>query len=101
MARDAPGMEGWDERVNGDMSIEVALGLAGVPIVVALTEAVKVVVPGLAPRWYPLVALGWALLLNVGVGAHRGGDPVVGAVGGLIVALAAIGLYSGGRTLAS
>lgn len=79
---------------------EMVLGLAGVPLIVALTEAIKVVVPGLASRWYPVVALGWALLFNVGVGAYLGGDPVLGAIAGLVAALAASGLYSGGRAVA-
>lgn len=80
---------------------EMVLGLAGVPLIVALTQATKLVVPALAPRWYPLVALAWALVLNAGLGAYLGGDPVLGAVTALVAALAASGLYSGGRAVAS
>jgi len=76
------------------------LGMAGVPLIVALTEATKRSLPGLAARWHPLVALAWALLLNVGLGAYQGGDPVLGAATGLVAALAASGLYSGGRAIA-
>jgi hypothetical protein len=79
---------------------EMLLGLAGVPVIVALTEAVKAVVPGLAPRWFPLVALAWALALNAGLGVYLGADPVVGVATAVVAALAAVGLYSGGRTMA-
>jgi hypothetical protein len=79
---------------------ETLLGLAGVPLIVALTEATKRSLPGLAPRWYPVVALAWSLLLNAGLGAYWGRDPVVGAATGLVAALAASGLYSGGRAVA-
>ena len=79
---------------------ETLLGLAGVPLIVALTEATKRSLPGLAARWHPLIALAWALLLNVGLGAYLGGDPVLGAATGLVAALAATGLYSGGRAIA-
>jgi hypothetical protein len=78
---------------------EIALGLAGVPLLVALTEATKLVAPELQPRFHPLVALAWGLLLTVGVGAYLGADPVLGAVTGLVAALAAVGLYSGGRAV--
>jgi hypothetical protein len=80
--------------------IEMVLGLAGVPLIVALVEATKLVVPELRPRWFPLVALTWALCLNAGVGGYLGGDPILGALTGLVAALAAVGLYSGGKALA-
>ena len=80
---------------------EMALGLAGVPLIVALTQATKVVIPTLPTRYHPLVALTWALLLNAGLGAYLGGDPVLGAVTALVAALAATGLYSGGRSVLS
>lgn len=78
---------------------EVALGLAGVPLLVALTEATKLVAPELPPRFHPLVALAWSLLFNVGLGGYLGADPVLGALTGLVAALAAVGLYSGGRAV--
>jgi hypothetical protein len=80
--------------------VEALLGLAGVPLIVALTEATKRSLPGLAPRWWPLVALAWSLLLNAGLGAYLGRDPVIGAATGLVAALVASGLYSGGRAVA-
>jgi hypothetical protein len=81
------------------MPNEIALGLAGVPLLVALTEATKLVAPELPPRFHPLVALAWSLLLNVGLGGYLGADPVLGALAGLVAALAAVGLYSGGRAV--
>jgi len=78
---------------------EVALGLAGVPLLVALTEATKQVVPDLPSRYHPLVVLAWSVLLNVGLGAYVGADPVLGALTALVAALAAVGLYSGGRAV--
>jgi hypothetical protein len=79
---------------------EIALGFAGVPLLVALTEATKQVAPDLPTRYYPLVALIWSVLLNVGVGAYLGADPVLGGLTALSAALAAVGLYSGGRAVA-
>ena len=79
---------------------EIALGLAGVPLLVALTEGTKQVLPDLPARYYPLVALAWSLLLNVGMGTYLGADPVLGALTALVAALAAVGLYSGGRAVA-
>jgi hypothetical protein len=82
------------------ITVELVLGAAGVPIIVALTEVVKVTWPRLGARWYPLVALGWGLALNLGVGWRSGTDPVVAIVSGLVAALAAAGLYSGGKAIA-
>ncbi len=74
------------------------IGLAGVPFVVALTEAVKVVVPELPSRFYPLVALAWALGVNL-LAAHVFSLPYVeAAVEGVAAGLAASGLYSATRT---
>ncbi len=78
---------------------EVALGLAGVPLLVALTEATKQVTPELPTRYHPLVVLAWSLLLNVGLGVYLGADLVLGALTALVAALAAVGLYSGGRAV--
>jgi hypothetical protein len=78
---------------------EIALGLAGVPLLVALTEATKLVAPELPPRAHPLIALTWSLLLNVGLAAYLGVDPILGALTALVAALAAVGLYSGGRAV--
>lgn len=85
--------------MNGQVPIEMVLGFAGVPVIVALTEFTKVVLVELPPRWYPVVALGWGLLLNAGVGGYLGADPVLGVVSGVLAGLAAVGLYSGGKAV--
>ncbi|MDA8218458.1 MAG: hypothetical protein M0Z94_12665 [Dehalococcoidales bacterium] len=74
------------------------VGLAGVPFVVALTEAVKVVVPELPARCYPLVAIAWALALNLLAAYALGVPPLEAAVEGLAAGLAAAGLYSATKT---
>lgn len=85
--------------MNGQVPAEMVLGLTGVPVVVALVEATKRVASGMDERWYPVVSLAWGLALNLGVGVYLGGDPVLGAVTGVVTALAASGLYSGGRAV--
>lgn len=75
------------------------VGLAGVPAVLAIVELVKRVYPGVEGRWLPLLVLGVALTINVGVGYKLGFDLVVAAVTGLLVGLAASGLYSQGKTV--
>ena len=85
--------------MSGQVPIEMVLGFAGVPVIVALTEFTKVVLADLPPRWYPVAALGWGLLLNAGVGSYLGADPVLGAVSGVLAGLAAVGLYSGGKAI--
>ena len=74
------------------------IGLAGVPFVVALTEAVKVVMPELPSRFYPLVAVAWGLALNL-LAAYVLAIPLIEAgVEGVAAGLAAAGLYSATRT---
>lgn len=79
------------------LEITAVVGLAGVPAVVGLTELVKKSFPTLPARFYPLVALGWALALNAAVAVHRGTDPLLALVVGLIAGLTASGLYSAQR----
>jgi hypothetical protein len=82
------------------ISFDVVTGFAGIPIIVALVEMVKRVVPKDTPVGvYPIVSLIFGLALNVGVGAYRHSDMGLAVIGGLIVGLAASGLYSGGRTV--
>ena len=76
------------------------VGLAGVPFVVALTEAVKAVWPGLPARFYPLVAIAWGLGLNLLAAYAIGVLPVEAALEGLVAGLAAAGLYSATRARA-
>lgn len=76
------------------------VGMAGVPVVVALVEVVKGVVPGLGERWYPVVSLVVGVGFNVAVSWYLGGDLFLAGVTGLVAGLAASGLYSGGRAVA-
>ncbi|MHB1133723.1 MAG: hypothetical protein ACYC4L_15225 [Chloroflexota bacterium] len=70
------------------------IGLAGVPLIVALVEATKATVPGLDKRYYALLAVGWGLALNL-LAAYALATPYLdGGVEGLVAGLAAAGLYS-------
>lgn len=69
-------------------------GLAGVPIVVALVQVIKAAAPTLGARWYPAVTLFVAVVFNVGLAAAMGSDPILAVLVGLVVGLAASGLYS-------
>ncbi len=75
-------------------------GLAGVPLIVALVEAVKRTFPELEARWWPVLALAWGVALNLGLAAALGRDWRTALVLGVVAGLAAAGLYSGTRTLA-
>ena len=76
------------------MELRELVGLAGVPVIVALVEVVKKVKPDMADGWYPLCALAFGIGLNVLLGWKLGVDPVVAVVTGLVAGLAASGLYS-------
>lgn len=83
------------------METKEILGLAGVPVIVAMVEGCKLVFPGLSPRFYPVLALVFGLLINMGLGWRVGADPVYSLLAGVIAALAASGLYSGGKAVVS
>ncbi len=75
------------------------IGLAGVPIIVALVELVKRTVPELGERWWPLLAVAFGEALNLGLAYGTGSDLLTAGVLGLVAGLAASGLYSGGKAL--
>ncbi len=89
--------------------VQAVIGLAGAPLVAALTELVKRSWPELEARWWPLVAVLWGLALNIGWAAvelyarmTEQSPVVVYAVAlilGLMAGLSASGLYSGNKTL--
>ena len=82
------------------MELRDFVGLGGVPVVIALVEAVKQAVPALDKRWLPLVALALGEAWTVGT-ALVFGEPVREAVLlGVIVGLSAVGLFSGVRATA-
>lgn len=81
------------------MDVGPVFGPAGVPIVLALVELVKRTVepPG---RLVPLISVAIGVALNALVGVALLDVPPANAVlTGLVVGLAASGLYSAGRTL--
>ncbi|MCL5074214.1 MAG: hypothetical protein M1136_00970 [Chloroflexi bacterium] len=81
------------------MEMQEFLGLAGVPLIIALVELVKRAFPGLSNRYYPLVSLALGVALNTAIAYHLGTDRLEGAFLGLITGLVASGLYSGGKTV--
>jgi hypothetical protein len=98
---------GGREEVVRMANVQEYIGIAGVLLVVALVEAVKAMWPTLEKRWWPLVALVWAVLINVGaalvmlqVGTVK--TPLAAAlfeavIIALVVAVSAMGLYSGSK----
>lgn len=79
------------------MDAQVLVGLAGVPVVIGLVQVVK---PFIADsRFYPLLALGVALALNLAAAFVLDGDPWRAVVAGLVAGLAAAGLYDHGKAL--
>lgn len=77
------------------------LGLGGSALIVALTQIFKPFVK--QTKFYPFISIGWGLLLNIGIMSII--QPItrvsiaVGIVQGLMVGLAAAGIYSTGATL--
>lgn|GEM_PF-4148366 len=73
-------------------------GLAGVPVVLALVQLFKVTFPTLAAHFWPAIALGVAVVFNLGLAALMGA-PLPGAIlVGLVTGLSASGLYSYAKT---
>jgi hypothetical protein len=70
------------------------LGLAGVPVVLGLVQAVKVTFPRVPGNYWPAVTLVLAVGFNLGLAAVLGTDLGVSALVGLVTGLSASGLYS-------
>lgn len=83
------------------ISFNTVVGVGGMAIVVALVEATKKVFPNAPTKVYPIYSLFWSMLLNVGIAIYTHADIGLAVIIGLVVALMASGLYSGGRTLLS
>ncbi len=81
------------------MEVVDVIGLAGVPLIVALVQVAKAWVAD--ERYYPLMALVMGLGLNVGVALARGRDVPTALLLGVAAGLAASGLYSQGKTMVS
>ena len=77
------------------------IGLGGMFFIVPLVQIFKPFVKD--TRYYPFIAIALGLLINLaaalGLGATTPADWIVAAVFGILVGLAACGLYSGVSTL--
>ncbi len=69
------------------------VGLAGAPLVVALTQLTKLVLPRMRSRWFPLLAVGWGIALNLAIAVEDGAELWFGALLGIAAGLMAVGFY--------
>jgi Na+/melibiose symporter-like transporter len=72
-------------------------GLAGVPLIAGLIQVAKPWVGD--KRLWPVIALVLGIALNVIIALARQGNVTVGVVLGIIVGLAASGLWSGPKAV--
>jgi hypothetical protein len=72
------------------------IGLGGVPLVVGLTEWVKQSIPELDKRFWPTVAMFWAMALNAGLAWVLAASYPLAALSGILTGLAAMKLYDAG-----
>jgi hypothetical protein len=81
--------------------MEEIAGVAMVPLIVGLVEVVKGL--GLDRRWAPALAVGLGLTLSLGyraaLGVPAGAEWAQAVLSGLVMGLAATGLYSGTRAV--
>lgn len=81
------------------MDLTTLMGLASIPVIIALLELVKRTWPRMPKRWLPLasvlLAVGWA----VATAAPTSLDAArVQILLGIVYGLSAVGLFSGART---
>ena len=72
--------------------------LGGIPLVIGIVQIFKLWITD--TRWYPVIAIIFGIILDVGIGLAILEPLAASIVAGIIVGLAASGLYSGGSTLA-
>lgn len=77
------------------MEMRELVGLAGVPLIVALVQVSKAWVQD--ERYWPLLAMGWGLVLNLGIALALHSDLATAIVYGIVAGLAAAGLYDVGK----
>jgi hypothetical protein len=75
------------------LSIDV-LTLAPAPLITALVSAIGLAVPALPRRCYPLVAIAAGIAWCIIVAAVAGASEVEAVLHGVVVGLAASGIYS-------
>ncbi|MDD4985836.1 MAG: hypothetical protein PHQ43_08610 [Dehalococcoidales bacterium] len=87
--------------MDGNEFITSIVALGGVPLILGLVQLFKPFITD--TRFYPLVALGFGLAINLvagwALGASMATDWVTALFNGIIAGMAAGGLYSAGSTL--
>ncbi|MDD4984928.1 MAG: hypothetical protein PHQ43_03925 [Dehalococcoidales bacterium] len=87
--------------MEGNEFITSIVALGGVPLILGLVQLFKPFITD--TRFYPLVALGFGLIINLvagwALGASASSDWVTALFNGIIAGMAAGGLYSAGSTL--
>jgi len=87
--------------MEGNDFITSIVALGGVPLILGLVQLFKPFVTD--TRFYPLLALGFGLAINLAagwaLGASSSSDWVTALFNGIIAGMAAGGLYSAGSTL--
>jgi hypothetical protein len=87
--------------MDGNEFITSIVALGGVPLILGLVQLFKPFITD--TRFYPLVALGFGLAINLvagwALGASVATDWVTALFNGIIAGMAAGGLYSAGSTL--
>jgi len=87
--------------MDGSEFITSIVALGGVPLILGLVQLFKPFISD--TRLYPLLALGFGLIINLiagwTLGASAPSEWVTAAFNGIIAGMAASGLYSAGSTL--
>lgn len=78
--------------------MEQYIGLAGIPLVLALVQAFKPFVDD--KRFWPIMAMILGVILNVAIACLMAGDMSTGVMLGIVTGLAAVGLYSTPKNVA-
>lgn len=81
-----------------DFDVNQLYGLAGIPVISALIQMVKLTIPETPDRFWPLASVVIAVVFNVLLGWKLGTDLYLAAILGLVSGLAASGLYSQTKT---
>jgi hypothetical protein len=79
------------------MDLTSLVGLAGVPLVSALTAWIKMTFPNLPGQYVPSVAIVWGVILNNALSLVLGTDWRVALLVGVVTGLAASGIYTAGK----
>lgn len=75
------------------MDIKDFVGLGGIPLVQALVALTKTSLPELPARYYPGISIAWGVTFNIALAWLLRADLRVSVVVGVVVGLAASGLF--------